>query len=244
MRLFGLIGNPLTHSFSRKYFSEKFQREGWTDCRYELFPLESINELPKLLEDNSDLAGLNVTIPFKKQVIPFLQLIHLPSGLQACNCIRTGKEGLAGFNTDIIGFERSLKPLMAPEHTDALILGSGGAADAVKFVLDQLQIRYRIISRERKGPDSLCYQDLEKEIMGSHKLIINATPVGSYPSINLYPPIPYEYIGESHLLYDLVYNPAETVFLKKGKERGARVKNGQEMLEIQAEESWRIWNEY
>lgn len=243
MRLFGLIGYPLSHSFSEKYFTEKFEREGWADCRYELFPLETIDGLPQLLQDHPRLEGLNVTIPYKKQVLPFLHSTGgIPGGLEACNCIRIREGILEGFNTDCSGFEKSLVPLLAPRHTKALVLGSGGASAAVTYVLGQLKISWKIVSRHKSGRAVLTYDELGEKTIREHTLIINTTPMGMSPHPETCPPIPYEFISDNHLLYDLVYNPAKTLFLQKGEEHGARIKNGEEMLILQAEESWRIWN--
>jgi len=242
MRLFGLIGYPLTHSFSKKYFAEKFERESITDCRYELFPLASIAELPKLLHDHPELEGLNVTIPYKKNILSFLDEKMLPPGLEACNCIRIQFGKLMGFNTDVIAFEKTLSPLLRPYHSRALILGTGGAAAAIIFVLQKLGIGFTSISRTPKNTGELRYDQVTEEIMRGHSLIINTTPLGTFPDIDSCPDIPYDLITQDHLLYDLVYNPSMTLFLQKGKAKGASVKNGEEMLELQAEESWRIWN--
>lgn len=242
MRLFGLIGYPLSHSFSKKYFSEKFEKDRLVDCRYELFPIKSINELPLLLRDNPGLEGLNVTIPYKKQVLRFLNSSEIPSGLEACNCIGIKNGSLTGYNTDAIGFEKSLLPYLRLYHTDALILGSGGATEAIAYVLRRLKIKYSVVSREMKTGSAFIYEELNEDIINQHKLIINTTPLGMYPATNVCPDIPYNHISSRHLLFDLTYNPAKTLFLQKGEERGATIKNGQEMLLIQAEESWKIWN--
>jgi shikimate dehydrogenase len=242
MRLFGLIGHPLTHSYSQKYFTEKFNREGIADCRYELFPLENIDELIPLINSLPELAGLNVTIPYKQQVIPFLQNTEgIPAGLSSCNCIRVEKGYLSGFNTDLIGFEQSIRPLLKLHHQKALILGNGGAAQAVAFVLRKMGIEFHLVGRTIHDGATLTYKQLSKEIIEENKLIINTTPLGMSPDSRSFPGIPYAYIGPEHLLYDLIYNPATTVFLQKGKEQGALIKNGLEMLTIQAEESWKIW---
>jgi shikimate dehydrogenase len=243
MRLFGLIGQTLSHSFSKKYFSEKFQREGMADCRYELFPLASVDELPGLLKAQPELEGLNVTIPYKKSVIELLDsTADLPPGLDACNCIRIRGGKTAGFNTDVIAFEKSIETLVKFDHRQALILGNGGATSAVAYVLKKRGIHFHIVSRDIHNGSTLTYKDLNGDIIRQHRFIVNTTPLGMYPDIESFPDIPYRYIGETHLLYDLVYNPPLTEFLKKGKERGAMVKNGEEMLILQAEESWKIWN--
>lgn len=243
MRLFGLIGYPLTQSFSKKYFDEKFDREGYDGCRFENFPITSINKLPYILRDNPELEGLAVTIPYKQQVLPYLDsTLNIPEGLKACNCINIIDGKLIGYNTDHTGFERSFKPLLKPHHRKALVLGNGGATAAVAFVLKKLDIRYEIVSRKKHDGSTLTYSDLDKKIMQEHPVIINTTPLGMYPEINDCPPIPYSFITKEHFLYDLVYNPEKTLFLQKGEERGSLVKNGADMLVLQAEENWRIWN--
>jgi shikimate dehydrogenase len=243
MKLFGLIGYPLSHSFSKKYFSDKFAREHVTDCRYELFPLAEIGELPALLDSEPDLRGLNVTIPYKQQVIPFLHgSDDVVQQTGACNCIRIRDGRLEGFNTDVTGFEVSLKWKLAPVHDRALVLGSGGAAQAVIHVLRKLGIPFLQVSR-KPSPGMIDYASLTAEMVRATRLIVNTTPLGMYPDIGDCPDIPYEALGPDHYLYDLVYNPAKTRFLGKGEERGATIANGAAMLEIQAEESWRIWDD-
>ncbi len=243
MRLFGLIGYPLGHSFSRKFFREKFEMDGLADHDYENYPLASINELPQLILDNPFLEGLNVTIPYKKSVLDFLQdRTHLPAGLDACNCIQIKNGQLSGYNTDVIGFENSLIPLLGKGHKAALILGNGGATAAVVYVLNKLGILTHIVSRKKREGADLDYSELNEEIIQEHTLIVNTTPLGLFPDTESCPNIPYRYIGKDHLLYDLIYNPEESLFLSKGKEMGAQIKNGKEMLIIQAEESWKIWN--
>ena len=242
MRLFGLIGYPLSHSFSEKYFTEKFEEEQITECRYSLFPIKTIDELPILLRNNPELEGLNITIPYKKQVLPFLDASNIPDGLDACNCINITGGKLVGYNTDVTGFEKSLKPLLKSYHKKALVLGNGGATAAVAFVLRKLGIGFDIVSRKIHDGSTFTYKEIDKKVIVENSVIINTTPVGLYPNTEACPDIPYEFIGESHLLYDLVYNPAKTLFLQKGEEKGAVIKNGEEMLALQAEESWRIWN--
>ena len=242
MRLFGLIGYPLSHSFSGKYFTEKFEQEKIADCQYELFPITSIDELPALLSAHPELNGLNVTIPYKKQVLQLLDMSALPPGLEACNCIRIQNGYLTGHNTDAAGFEKSLLPLLKPHHTKALVLGNGGAAEAVIFVLRKLGVLFQLVSRTIHNGSTLTYPELNKSILEEHTVIINTTPLGMYPHTDQCPDIPFQFVNSSHLLYDLVYNPVKTLFLQKGEERGAVIKNGEDMLVIQAEESWRIWN--
>jgi shikimate dehydrogenase len=242
MRLFGLIGYPLSHSFSEKYFTGKFEREGLADCRYRLFSIEQIDELKNILDRHPDLCGLNVTIPYKEQVLHFLQETDdFVKQIKACNCIAIENGKLKGYNTDATGFERSLKEYLQPHHTRALILGTGGAAKAIEFVLNKLGIAYKHVSR-KPSAGNYSYEQLTADILADYTLVINTTPLGMYPAVTEAPPIPYESLTSAHYLFDLVYNPEKTLFLRKGEERGAAIKNGYEMLVIQAEESWRIWN--
>jgi len=242
MRRFGLIGYPLSHSFSQSYFSEKFKRENISDAIYENFPINSISSLQTLLKNNLDLIGLNVTIPYKFSIIEHLDKASTKLPVNACNCIRINAGTLTGYNTDIIGFEQSLLSQLKPYHTTALILGDGGAAKAVKFVLDKLGISFSVVTRRMDDPGLLHYHDLTKERIENSLLIVNTTPLGMYPNVEAAPDIPYQYLGDRHYLYDLIYNPPQTMFLKKGEAQGATTKNGHEMLILQAEESWRIWN--
>jgi shikimate dehydrogenase len=245
-KLYGLIGYPLEHSFSARYFSGKFEKESVCDCDYLNFPLEDINELVELISRNANLKGLNVTIPYKEEVIPFLNHIDEDAKkIAAVNTIKIIREKedfqLCGFNTDIIGFKKSLLPFLNPQIKKALILGSGGASKAVMYVLKNLGIEFTLVSRRGQYP-FIKYEDLNEELMESSKLIINTTPLGTFPNIDACPPIPYEFLREGHVLFDLVYNPHETLFLRKAKAMGAVIKNGLEMLELQAEASWKIWN--
>jgi len=243
MRRYGLIGYPLTHSFSKEYFAEKFQREGITDAAYDLYPLQQISELPHLIESTPGLAGLNVTIPYKQSVFEYINSReNLPTGLDACNCISISNGKAYAFNTDVIGFEKSFAIALQSHHKRALILGNGGATAAVAFVLKKLNMPFHVVSRMIHDGSTLTYDDLNETIIRSHNVIINTTPLGMYPSVESCPPIPYQHITSQHYLFDLVYNPAKTLFLQKGEERGATIRNGLEMLIIQAEESWRIWN--
>ena len=238
MRTFGLLGFPLSHSFSQKYFTEKFKKENITDCEFKNFSLENIEELSDLLKNNSSLCGLSVTIPHKQSVMKFLNRIDATAKeIGAVNCIRT--KDMKGFNTDILGFEKSLKPLLKSHHKQALVLGTGGASKAVTHILDLSKIKFRLVSRKI---NHLSYSDLNHAYVSESQLIINTTPLGMFPNLNDCPKIPYEFLTSKHLLYDLNYNPEETLFLKKGKEKGAQIKNGLEMLHLQAEEAWRIWN--
>ena len=243
MRRFGLIGKTLKHSFSKNYFTQKFRENRIENCLYESFELPSIEELPSLIAAHPDLEGLNVTIPFKEEVIPFLnEKNEIVEAIGACNCIKIHEGRLHGFNTDVIGFKNSLQPKLKPQHKKALILGSGGAAKAVRYALQQLSIDCLVVSR-RKGYSDLGYEDVDYEVLGQCKLIINTTPLGMFPNVNDDPPIPYEYITPEHFLFDLIYNPEKTKFLQRGEKQGAQISNGYEMLIGQAEESWRIWNQ-
>jgi shikimate dehydrogenase len=243
MRLFGLIGYPLSHSFSKKYFTKKFEAEDIKDCSYELFPIHDIHELSGLIKNHPGLKGLNVTVPYKQLVLPHLSHSNIPEGLNACNCIKIENNKLIGYNTDVIGFEKSLLPLLQDHHPKALILGNGGAALAVQFVLRRLNIDFKTVSRKLHDGSMLTYGDVTTEIISEHTLIINTTPLGTFPGINECPAIPYDGISENHLLYDLIYNPEKTKFLTEGEKRGAQIYNGYKMLVIQAEESWKIWND-
>lgn len=239
--VYGLIGYPLSHSFSPGYFKEKFAKAE-IDAVYRLFPLANIKELPKRLAEHSSLSGLNVTIPYKEQVIPFLDDIdNAAKTIAAVNCIKISNDKIKGYNTDIIGFEQSLAPLLQPQHTKALVLGTGGAAKAVAYVLDKLNIDYKLVSSSGKT-GTVAYEDISAATVDEHTLIINTTPLGMHPNIDACPDIPYSALGETHLLYDLIYNPEETTFLKRGTAQGATTKNGYEMLVLQAEASWDIWN--
>lgn len=245
MRQFGLIGFPLGHSFSKKYFSEKFQNEN-IDARYDLYELSNISEFPNL-RNSIKLSGLNVTIPYKEQIIPLLdKLDDTATSIGAVNVIRfdydnNGKATLTGLNTDAIGFENSLKPFLKPHHKKALILGTGGASKAILYTLQQLGIECSYVSRStREG--QLTYSDLNEEILNDNLLIVNATPLGTFPKTDACPDIPYQFLTDKHLLFDVVYNPAETLFMKKGRDAGATALNGEEMLIGQAIAAWEIWN--
>lgn len=242
MKVYGLIGYPLTHSFSQRYFSEKFQKEQITGVVYENFSLHQIEEIEQVFE-RPGLSGLNVTIPYKEAILPWLdELDPVVAAVGACNCIRIQNGKRKGYNTDVIGFERSLDPHLKPHHQKALILGTGGAAKAVRFVLEKKGIRYKMVSRQSASADTLRYEDLTPEQLAEHTLIINTTPLGMYPQVDTVPPLDFTSIGSNHFLFDLIYNPATTRFLQEGKDRGATTCNGADMLLIQAEESWKIWN--
>ena len=246
MKVFGLIGFPLEHSFSKSYFTEKFEKEK-IGARYENFPIESLAELPSIFEENLLLKGLNVTIPYKEKIIPFLHKIESEAKkIRAINTIRIehlyGNIHLTGFNTDVDGFELSLVPLLRPQHTRALIIGAGGASRSVCYVLDKLKIKWKIVSRNPQTAQMISYSEVTHSLIDSSKLIINTSPLGMFPRTEGFPDLPYSSIGPEHLLYDLVYNPQLTQFMQKGLQNGAQVKNGLEMLQIQADKAWEIWN--
>ena len=238
--LYGIIGYPLSHSFSPGYFNSLFAGEK-IEATYQPFPIAAIAEYPTLVVEHPELRGLNVTIPYKEAIIPYLdELDDAARETGAVNCIKLEGRRSTGYNTDIIGFEESLRPLLQPHHTRALVLGTGGAAKAVIYVLKKAGISYTEVSRS-SALGHLTYRDLTPDILGRHKLIINTTPSGMYPNVQSCPQLPYEALGKDHLLYDLIYNPEETLFLKKGKEQGAAIKGGTEMLIMQANASRRIW---
>ncbi len=242
MRRFGLIGFPLSHSFSQKYFTEKFAQLGLTDCVYENFSFKDIDELPQVLNTYKDLCGFNITIPHKKNVLDFLdERSAVVAGIGACNCVNIQNGKLTGYNTDVVGFERSALPFLQPHHSKALVFGTGGASAAVVFVLKKMGIAFQYVSRTA-SPNTISYEQVDEALLSSHHLLINTTPLGMSPDVESCPDIPYQYLTPQHHLYDLIYNPAETKFLAKGRSQGATTQNGQQMLELQAEESWRIWN--
>jgi shikimate dehydrogenase len=245
-RRFGLIGYPLSHSFSRKFFSDKFSREG-IDAEYLNYEIDNINLLPQIVAFDPVLTGLNVTIPYKQQVIKFLDKTDEDAAeINAVNTIRIIRDGgrisLEGYNTDIYGFRESIRQLIQKHHHKALILGSGGASKAIIKVLNDIGIDTIIVSRNPQYKGEISYDDLDEGVMESYKVIVNTTPIGTFPKTEGCPAIPFEYVNEQHLLYDLVYNPEVTEFLKQGQLRGAAVKNGLEMLYLQALASWEIWN--
>lgn len=246
MRIFGLIGYPLSHSFSKKYFSEKFDREQIEDAQYELFELEQITSFPELIASQPGLSGLNVTIPHKQAVIPYLDELHdSAQKVGAVNVIRFHKDKLIGYNSDYFGFYQSLLNWLPGDRSrfTALVLGTGGASKAVCAALNDLEIPYSLVSRQA-GANSLSYEQLQAspDILQTPRLIINTTPLGMSPKTDAAPPIVYDKLRPEHFLYDLVYNPQETRFMQLGKEQGAQVKNGLEMLQLQAEKAWEIWN--
>jgi shikimate dehydrogenase len=244
-KLFGLVGKNISYSFSKGYFAEKFEQEGLSDHEYVNFDIQSIDEFPQIIHEfRFRLKGLNVTIPYKQEVFQHLDKVHKTAKkVGAVNTIRFTKRGnLKGYNTDVFGFKNSLMPLLKEHHTKALILGTGGASKAIAYVLKSLEIEYFKVSRNPMKKKEISYDDLSRELVVNHPLIINCTPLGTFPNVTQKPNIPYQYLDENHLLYDLIYNPEKTAFLKEGEERGAQIKNGLEMLIGQAEEAWRIWN--
>lgn len=242
-RRFGLLGRNISYSFSKGYFTEKFNNEVFEGNSYENFDISEINYFTELIKNNPDLKGLNVTIPYKEQVIPFLDKLSKKATLiGAVNTIKFTKNGkLKGYNTDYYGFKKSLEPLLEPHHKKALILGTGGASKGVAFALDELNIPYTFVSREAKE-NIIDYDLINATTFDNFQIIINCTPVGTSPNIEACPNLPYEFFTEKHIAYDLIYNPAETTFLKKAKENGAVIKNGLDMLIFQAEKAWKIWN--
>ena len=242
MKRFGLLGRTLKHSFSKTYFTRRFEEERIQDCVYENFELQTINELPHLLTMYPDLAGLNVTIPYKEEILPYLTAVtDTVKAIGACNCVRVEGGTLTGFNTDVFGFQNSLAPKLQPHHKRALVLGTGGAAKAIWYALDVLGIPYKKVSRQKEGAD-FQYEEITGDLLGEYHLVINTTPLGMYPNTGESPAIPYKALTPEHFLFDIVYNPEKTKFLAEGERRGAQVCNGYEMLIGQAEESWRIWN--
>lgn len=244
-KLFGLLGKNIEYSFSRGYFSDKFAQLNLKGHKYVNFDLEQIEDLPKTIKESENLKGMNVTIPYKEEVIPFLNKIDkTASEIGAVNTIKFIKKGdLKGFNTDVFGFENSILPLIKKHHEKALILGTGGASKAIAYALKRNNIKFKFVSRNPEGKKEISYDSLSKETIEEYTIIINSTPLGTSPDIDKCPQIPYQFITSKHILYDLIYNPPITTFLSKGKEKGARIKNGLEMLKLQAEESWRIWND-
>ncbi|MBR2631012.1 MAG: shikimate dehydrogenase [Bacteroidaceae bacterium] len=242
MDTYGLIGYPLGHSFSRKFFTEKFEKEG-IDAQYLNFEIPSIEEFPNTIKNNPTLRGLNVTIPYKQQVMQYLDDISEEAkAIGAVNVVKVGKEGLTGYNSDVIGFVNSIKPLLKSHHKKALILGTGGASKAIRYGLEEkLGIETLFVSR-KAHEGIITYKDVTADMLQEYEVIVNCSPVGMFPHANECPSLPYEAMNAAHLLYDLVYNPEETLFMKKGAARGATVKNGLEMLHLQALASWDFWN--
>jgi shikimate dehydrogenase len=243
LKQFGLLGRNISYSFSKGYFTKKFVTENLLNCSYDNFDIPEITDFSKIIIQNPDLIGMNVTIPYKEVVIPYLdELSEKAASIGAVNTIKFSKDGKSkGFNTDYYGFMESLKPLLQKHHKKALILGTGGASKGVAFALKELEIDYLFVSRSQKD-NVLSYDQISAKTFDDYQIIINCSPVGTSPTIDAYPLIPYEYFTPKHIAYDLIYNPEETQFLKKAKAKGAQTKNGLDMLVFQAEKSWEIWN--
>ena len=244
IREYGLIGYPLSHSFSQKYFTEKFEREGIPDAAFHVFAILSIDKLPQLLKEHPLLKGFSITIPYKRSVIEYLDGVSTAvKEMNACNCVKIKEGKLYGYNTDIVGFKESFVKHLKPYHTKTLILGTGGASSAVEFVLKKLHINYIFVSRKKDAAKNIAgYADVNEALLQEYKIIINTTPLGTYPDVNDAPNIPYHLLTPQHYLFDLVYNPAKTKFLALGEQQGATIQNGYEMLVLQSEENWKIWN--
>ncbi|MDG1476397.1 MAG: shikimate dehydrogenase [Vicingaceae bacterium] len=243
MKKYGLIGQTLSHSFSKKHFEEKFKNENIKDCSYSLFELKNIEELTALIKNSINIKGLNVTIPYKEKVLPFLNDIDpVAKEIGAVNTIKITDNKLKGYNTDYYGFKKSLKPFLDINHERALIFGTGGASKTVKYVLNELNIDCLLVSRNPKNDDEISYDDVNEYVIKHHQIIVNTTPIGMFPKIEPFPKFDYKNLTSKHLLYDLIYNPLETEFLKRGKQQSCITLNGLQMLKLQAEKSWEIWN--
>jgi shikimate dehydrogenase len=241
---FGLIGKNISYSFSKNFFTRKFEKLGCTTYQYKNYDLPEIEEFPFIIYHKEDeFVGFNVTIPYKQSIIKYLDAVEGDAKkIQAVNTIKVTKENtLIGYNTDVYGFQKSIAPLLKKHHKKALILGTGGASKAVAYALSKLGITYKFVSRNIIE-DGFLYASITQKIIVEYTVIINCTPLGTHPNVDELPPIPYEYITQNHLLFDLIYNPSKTKFLQKGETRNATIKNGLEMLELQAEKSWEIWN--
>jgi shikimate dehydrogenase len=242
--VFGLLGKNISYSFSRGYFTEKFKELNLIKNKYVNFDIQKIEHFPAIIKEAENLKGMNVTIPYKEEVLKYLDKIDSTAKkIGAVNTIKFTKRGnLKGYNSDVVGFESSIKPLLKNHHKKALILGTGGASKAIAYALKKNKIKYKFVSRNPEGKKEISYDSLTQELLHKYVVIINCTPLGTSPDIEKCPNIPYQYLTNKHLLFDLIYNPEVSAFLSKGKEKGATIKNGNEMLELQAEESWRIWN--
>ena len=244
-KVFGLLGKNISYSFSRGYFAKKFELLGLNKHEYKNFDIQDIAGFSSIIKDETCLKGINVTIPYKEEVMQYLDIIDdTAKEIGAVNTIKFTKRGnLKGYNTDVVGFENSISPYFKSHHKFALILGTGGASKAIAYALKKNKIQYKFVSRKPSGKEEISYNDLTNEVLNKYHIIVNCTPIGTSPDIHLSPNIPYQFLSEKHLLFDLIYNPEISAFLAKGKQQGASIKNGFEMLEMQAEESWRIWNE-
>lgn len=241
---FGLVGKDISYSFSQRYFSEKFKELNLHDHVYQNIDISTIERFREIIESNNIFKGLNVTIPYKEAILPYLDEIDAEAKeIGAVNTIKFLKNNkLKGYNTDVYGFEKSIDPFIEKKHKKALILGTGGASKAVKYVLNKMGLEVLFVSRNPRNKNTITYKDLSKSTMKAHAVIVNCTPVGTHPAIDDCPDIPYKYLSEKHVLFDLIYNPSQTLFLKKGLQKNAQVSNGLKMLELQAEKSWKIWN--
>lgn len=242
---FGLIGKSLSHSFSKKYFEEKFKHFGLNEHVFLNFELQQIEEFLPLVHSHKNLKGLSVTMPYKESIIPFLdELSEEAKQIGAVNCVQFYNQKIIGHNTDAYGFSQSIKPFLDYNHERALVLGTGGASKAIAFVLKKigLEVFYVTSSKTKKTNNTFFYDEINERVVNAFKLIVNTSPVGTTPNINECPVLPFEFISAQHLFYDLIYNPNETLFLKKAREKGAIVVNGFSMLQLQAEKSWEIWN--
>ncbi|WP_346882031.1 shikimate dehydrogenase [uncultured Algibacter sp.] len=244
MNKLGLLGRNISYSFSKTYFKEKFENENIKNTTYENFDIESIDLFPTIIKNTKGLKGMNVTIPYKQDVMPYLDKINKKAKIiGAVNTIKITKKGkLVGYNTDCYGFKKSLKPFIKSHHKSALILGTGGASKAVAFSLKNMGIAYKYVSRKLTDGIDFTYQTLTEDDINHHQIIINCTPLGTFPNVDICPNIPYKSINNKHILFDLIYNPEETTFLKHGKQNGATTINGLNMLKLQAEKAWSIWN--
>lgn len=243
MKVYGLFGKNIGYSFSKKYFTERFANTNAEDCVYENFDLNSIDDFPSLICNNLNLAGLNVTIPYKETIIPHLHLLSKKAmAIGAVNVIRFMKNGeIKGYNSDYYGFKKSIQPLLQAHHRRALILGTGGSSKAIAFALEELDIPYTFVSRTSQV-NCITYDRLNATTLDNFQIVVNCTPLGTSPNVSEFPPIPYQFFTAKHLAFDLIYNPEETQFLKRAKQHGAITKNGQDMLVFQAEKAWKIWN--
>ncbi len=245
MKIYGLIGRSLGHSFSEKYFSEKFKKENISDCQYRNFEIIDLQKGISVLKSNPALKGLNVTIPYKTDILSYLdEMSDECRKINACNCVKIEEGKWIGYNTDVTGFEKSFIPHLIADHKKALILGTGGASNAVAFVLEKSGINFLKVSRKKNQlPAFISYDDITSATMAEYQIVINTTPLGTFPNVNECPPLPYESVTRRHYFFDLVYNPSKTLFLALAEKNGAIIENGSKMLAIQAEESWKIWNQ-
>lgn len=244
MHKFGLIGKNISYSFSKTHFSKKFENENILDCSYENFDIQDISEFQRDIKKIKALKGLNVTIPYKEAIIPYLDKLNKKAkAIGAVNTIKITKKGkFVGHNTDCYGFKKSIEPYLKPHHKKALILGTGGASKAIAYTFKKLDIQVVFVSRSPSKSNQYSYKNLTKEIVSDYSIIVNCSPLGTYPNVSECPDIPYDFLSESHLLFDLIYNPTETEFLRRGRIQGATTCNGSKMLYFQAEKAWKIWN--